>query len=318
MRFVITCIVGCLAGGVVALASDVPRLECFPIERIEPPLRAKAEALLLETMDSTALYTVIGGLKPMTSSFLSSLNGGQTLGALLYAKSDLQPNSAVLGAIDELRRALPVVRCGDDIQSAVMTDVDLSAAVGRSATEPFVFHMPAVRTVIAEFPRYFARLAITAHTAPETLLFTMHRLSASKPEGLEARREWMRATAFEEIDQIRANGALYGYARPAVEAFAQSVERIVRGEAPPAPGPPDQRLIMRIPAFKGEAVWYRKASVEETPEDAALRARAGRILAEYRKRREKYIGDGKPGVVAMLREWFCVKDRCSAEHANVR
>ena len=57
-------------------AEGVTRLECFPIERMAPELRAKAEALLLETMDSSALYTIVGGLKPMTSNFLNSREKG--------------------------------------------------------------------------------------------------------------------------------------------------------------------------------------------------------------------------------------------------
>ena len=318
MRTLWGCFLCCLATIGTAVASEVPRPECFPIERVEPALRAKAEALLLETMDSPALYTVIGGLKPMASSFLSSLSGNQ-VGALSYAKSELQPGGAVLAKIDELRRTMVVLRCGDDIQSAVLTEIDMSTgSADQGAIEPFVFHVPAIRNVIAEFPSYFARLAITPQTSPETMLFTMHRIDASSPAELEARREWMRATNFERIDQIRASGALYGYPRPAVEAFAESVLRIARGETPPAPGPPDTRMIMRIPSFKGETNWYRKASPDDSPEDAALRVKAGRILAEYRTRREKYIGAGKPGVVAMLRDWFCVRDRCSAENAQLK
>ena len=284
MRTVWGCFLCCLATVGAAVAPEVPRAECFPIERVEPALRAKAEALLQETMDSQALYTVIGGLKPMTSSFLSSLSGGKTIGALTYAKSELQAGGAVLAKIDELRRTMVVLRCGDDIQSAVLTDMDMSTgSADRGAIEPFVFHMPAVRNVIALFPSYFSRLAITPQTSPETMLFTMDRINASAPTNLEARREW------------------------------------VRGETPAAPGPPaDTRIIMRIPSFTGETNWYRKASVDDSPEDAALRVKAGQILAEDRTRREKYIGAGKPGVVAMLRDWFCVRDQCSAENAQFK
>jgi hypothetical protein len=312
------CFFCCLATGSVAGASEVPRPECFPIERVEPALRAKAEALLLETMDSPALYTVIGGLKPMTSSFLSSLSGTQA-GALTYAKSELQPGGAMLARIDDLRRTMAVLRCGDDIQSAVMTDIDMSTgSADRGAAEPFVFHMPAVRNVIAGFPGYFARLAITPQTSPETMLFTMNRIDASGPTNLEARRQWMRDTGFETIDQIRASGALYGYARPAVDAFAESVLRIVKGETPPGPGPVDAKMLMRIPSFKGETTWYRKASPDDSPEDVAIRVKAAQVLAEYRTRREKYIGAGKPGVVAMLRDWFCLRDQCRAANAQLK
>jgi hypothetical protein len=40
------------------------------------------------------------------------------------------------------------------------------------------------------------------------------------------------------------------------------------------------------------------------PEDTALKEKAGRILAAYRERRAKYIGDGKPGAAALVRDWL--------------
>src|ERR671912_252443 len=106
MRTAWICFLCCLTTVGVAATSEVPRAECFPIERVETALRAKAEALLLETLDSPALYTVIGGLKPMTSSFLLSLSGNQTIGALTYRKSELEPGGSVLDKIDELRRTM--------------------------------------------------------------------------------------------------------------------------------------------------------------------------------------------------------------------
>jgi hypothetical protein len=36
------------------------------------------------------------------------------------------------------------------------------------------------------------------------------------------------------------------------------------------------------------------------------------ILAEYQKRRARYIGPGKPGVVKMLRDWLNDGKDCQA------
>ncbi|NJM52355.1 MAG: hypothetical protein HC846_02550 [Blastocatellia bacterium] len=47
------------------------RTECFPFERLPPEKRKKAEDLLLKALDSEALYTIVGGLKPMSSGFAS-------------------------------------------------------------------------------------------------------------------------------------------------------------------------------------------------------------------------------------------------------
>ena len=50
---------------------EVSRSECFPFEKLTPEKRIKAEALLLKALDGEALYTIIGGLKPMSSGFHS-------------------------------------------------------------------------------------------------------------------------------------------------------------------------------------------------------------------------------------------------------
>jgi len=44
----------------------------------------------------------------------------------------------------------------------------------------------------------------------------------------------------------------------------------------------------------------------------AIKSRAALILAEYQKRRARYVGPGKRGVVKMLRDWLNDgRDRCS-------
>jgi hypothetical protein len=56
----------------------------------------------------------------------------------------------------------------------------------------------------------------------------------------------------------------------------------------------------------------------ENDEDRRLRTSAGAIVSEYTKRREKYIGSGKPGVIHLLRDWFCdASGNCSAARASV-
>src|SRR5262245_27434062 len=88
------------------------RCECFPMERLPADLRAKSEALLLKALDSEALYTIIGSLKPMSSGFAS------------FKFSVERPDVA---QIEETRRLLSVWRCGDwlyaDVQHfAAMVD----------------------------------------------------------------------------------------------------------------------------------------------------------------------------------------------------
>jgi hypothetical protein len=41
----------------------------------------------------------------------------------------------------------------------------------------------------------------------------------------------------------------------------------------------------------------------ENEADRKILAEASSVLADYRRRRERYIGDGKPGVIELLRDW---------------
>lgn len=82
-------------------ASDfVARQDCFPFERLSPVEREKAEALLLKALDSEALYTIIGNLKPMSSGF----------GEMRFPVKKMD-----LPQLAERRRILATWRCGDNL-----------------------------------------------------------------------------------------------------------------------------------------------------------------------------------------------------------
>jgi hypothetical protein len=298
----------------MALAQRASRSDCFPIERLPADLRPKAEALLLDAMDSNALYTIVGGLKPMTSNFLPSLGRA---GALNFAVGEFRADSALARQADEVRQTIAVLQCGDDLRSSVLSDIDMYSGDGRSSIEPFVFNLPAMRRVIGMLPEYFASLGVTPHTAPEVVLLTMQRATGMAPNGTAVERQaWNRAHLNEVTPRTRATGLLYGYPRSAVDAYVDAYAKMVRGETTPETTGDARALAMTIPNFKGENTWYRKAAAEDSAEDKALRARALRILAEYRARREKFIGAGKPGIVALLREWYCTADRCAIPMAT--
>jgi hypothetical protein len=83
-----------------ALAEGVPRAQCFPTEKLPPALRTKSEELLLKALDTEALYTLVGGLKPMSSGIAS------------FKFAVKQPD---LREIEEVRQALGAWRCGDEL-----------------------------------------------------------------------------------------------------------------------------------------------------------------------------------------------------------
>ena len=298
----------------LVVAQRPAKFDCFPIERLPAELRPQAEALLLDAMDSNALYTMAGGLKPMTSNFLSSLGRA---GALNFATAEFRAGGPLARQADELRQTIAVLQCGEDLRSAVLTDVDMYSGDGRSSIEPYVFNMPAMRRVIGMLPDYFASLGITAHTAPEVVLLTMQRATGMAPNAAAAERQaWLRAHVDALIPRNRATGLFYGYPRSAVEAYGDAFAKAARGEVPADAGADTRALGMTLQSFKGESTAYRKAAAEDSADDKAFRARALEILAEYRTRREKFIGDGKPGIVALLRDWYCTADACAIPMAR--
>ena len=73
-------------------------------------------------------------------------------------------------------------------------------------------------------------------------------------------------------------------------------------------GPGKDREFYSIPVFKGPKghfVWAVPIGASDRPENKAIADGAAPVLRTYTEYREKYIGDGKPGVVELLRDLLC-------------
>ncbi len=262
----------------LARAQGVPRAECFPVERLPAPLRPKAEALLLAMLDSEALYTLVGGMKPMSSGYAR------------YETTVAKPDTARL---ETMRQLLSVARCGDEFYA----DVQIFATVynGKRMGEAVLFHLPTLTKKIAEYSDFFGGYGITASSHPmETLMVVEHDPT---------------------FDRNRGYGYLFGYPRYAVDFFVQSQESEKQTKQFV------KRDFLSIPTFKSDAhlfVWAVPKGYQETDADRQTKSKAALILAAYKARRARYIGEGKPGVVALLRDWFDDgQGHCSAANARV-
>jgi hypothetical protein len=251
-------------------AAGAARCECFPTEHLPADLRAKSEALLLKALDSEALYTIVGGLKPMSSGFAPF--------KFTVEKPDLAP-------IEEMRRLLSVWRCGDqlyaDVQHfAAIYDDEKTKEKTRFA-EAVVFNRPALAGKIGQYSEYFAPYGITQNAHPMEVLMTIEHSQQS--------HRW------------RGLGYLFGFPLYAVDFF------VAAGEEERRTGKFAERDFYSIPTFvaaERRFVWAVPKGHEEQEEDRAIKSRAAMILAEYQKRRARYIGPGKRGVVKMLRDWL--------------
>lgn len=267
-----------------AQVAGVPRRACFPLETLPAELRAKSEALLLKALDSEALYTIVSGLKPMSSGFASF--------KFNVAKPDLIE-------IAQTRALLAAWRCGDDLHADVhhfekIYDDDKTKEKIRFA-EAFIFHRPALAEMIKQRADFFAPYGLTPNAHPiETLLAIEYA---------------------DEGPRWRGYGYLFGFPQYAVDFF------VAAGEEQSRTGKFVTRDFYSIPtlvANQRQFVWAVPKGHAESDDDRALKARAAPILAEYQKRRARYIGAGKRGVVELLRDWFDDgKGRCSARNTKL-
>lgn len=252
------------------LANGVPRAQCFPTEKLPPALRAKSEELLLKALDSEALYTLIGGLKPMSSGVAS------------FKFAVKQPD---LREIEQARQALAAWRCGDelfaDVRHFAQTYEDSKTKELMRAAEAVVLNLPALSATVSKYADYFAPFGLTPHAHPMEVLMA---IEYSQPTS-----RW------------RGYGYLFGFPPYAVDFFVNA------GESEKQTGKFVERDFLSIPTFGAEKhhfVWAVPKGYVEQDEDRAIRARAAEILAAYRERRARFIGAGKPGVSELLRDWF--------------
>jgi hypothetical protein len=265
----------------------VPRADCFPFERLPADQRAEAEKLLLAALDSEALYTLVGGMKPMSSGFAT------------YRINVKSPDTKEL---DAARRIFALFRCGDAYQAEALPfhrtskvkDKDTGTEVETRFFEAVVLHRPTVAKMVTTYTDFFAPYGITPATDPFGLVLIIeHDPTTARNRGL---------------------GYLYGYPKSAVDFFVASADE--QGETKVIV----PRDFIQIPTFvsdSGRFVYAVPKGYKETDEDNTLKEKARRVLVAYKERRARYIGAGKPGVVALIRDWFDDgKGNCAPENAR--
>lgn len=247
-----------------AWAGGVPRSQCFPVEELPPALRVRAEAVLLAALDREALYTLVGGVKPVSEGFWS-----------VKWKADAgSPDE-----LDEARRVLRTFRCGDALVADMLV-FRAPAGAGRLA-HAFVANVPALRAKVGEDPAFWLRLGVTPHAHPAAVLPLVE--------------------AAEPLDRFRGFGYAFGYPRHAVDFFVAAAAEEKRTGAFVKR---DFVNLPTFGGETGRFVWAVPKGQPETDADRAVRAAAAPVLAAYRQRRAYYVGAGRPGVVELLRDWF--------------
>jgi hypothetical protein len=196
--------------------------------------------------------------------------------------------------LDKTRRAVLAWRCGPSLLAEVRTFEEPHQE--RLYAEGVVFDRPSLERVIDRHRSFFARFGINSTDVPiDVVTAVEYDHGVARYEGY---------------------GYLYGYPDYAVRFFADAESRRART------GERVARDIVSIPTFarqKGAFAWAVPVGHVDNEEDRQIVVRAAEILEEYKKRRRVYIGEGKPGVVELLRDWYDDgSGRCSPDNAAAK
>jgi hypothetical protein len=216
----------------------------------DAPLSTVAERdqfreLLLKALDREALYTLVGGLKPMSTGFWQ-------------CKIDVA--AADTAEIVRVRRALAPLR-----NQTYYADVQTFATAhdGKRHIEAYVVHRAALAAMIQRESTFWSPLGITPCTHPAEIVAIVDRLPRA--------------------DRWRAYGLLFGYPNYAIDFFVEATERAREPGAEAGPG--KDREFYHVPtasAVEGQFTWAVPIGHVERDEDRSIRERAAVILAAYR------------------------------------
>jgi hypothetical protein len=251
------------------------RENCFPFESLSADERKQAEELLLKALDGESLYTIVGGLKPMSSGFgsfqmrvalprLAQTEAEKIVGELGAKKAEelnddekrrlSQAKNALerfqsIEKINQTRKILDKWRCGDELFAEVehfAREFD-----GKRFLDAVVFSRPSMKRMLTEKADFFSRWGITADAHPLSVLYAVEN---------------------EETTARNAGyGYLFGYPDNAVRFFVEAAnEEDLTGKFV-------ERSFISIPTFARETnafVYAVPKNYTEQEVDKNLRAKA--------------------------------------------
>ncbi len=249
---------------------------CFPFDSLAEPSRELARSLLQEFADNEGLYTLGGGLKPVSSGRSITFRVAPT------------PDIARLDTLEQWRALLPVLRC-DELMMVVQRYASRmpagSADTVRWAATIILVHRGSLRREIERHLPFWQSIGITPSSTPEEVL---HRVEHA-----------------DRADRWRGYGYVFGYPEDPVDFF---VAAGLRGDSLNTIIPRDFRRIETWRKFATEPggpldgsnfVYAVPKGATDTPADIRLREAAAPIYTEYAALRT----DSTRAIEVRLREW---------------
>lgn len=257
---------------------------CFPIEALPAPERALAELVLLEFSDREGVYTLAGGLKPVSSDVRNlQLRIAPTL------------DTAKLGELEQLRVVANALHCGElgvFLQVFTATYPGRDSSTVRSASM-VLYHRQSLRAAIGRQAAFFARLGVTPSADPRDVVGAVENAP--------------------QADRWRGYGYLFGYPDEAVDFFVQAG---IEGERTKQIVPRDFRRVETYtkfperqggPLVNSSFVYAVSKGAAESAGDRALREAAAPLFTRYRSLRAQHIRPDSSGAVALWRAWYAAR-----------
>jgi hypothetical protein len=243
----------------------VRREECFSTAGLSPEDEARSEQLLLAALDSEALYTLVGDLKPVSEGF---------------HQSRFPINPPNLDELQWIKRVLATWRCGTEIEAGALVFAKLQQ--GERYFSAWVARRTCLDLAIEQQHEFFGVLGLSPLERTEVVLLTIER---SENPG----------------DRWRGFGLVFGYPCEAVDFFVRAGNHQAETGAFVQR---DFRNYPTFSRETGGFVYAVPKLAPESNQDAQIRTRTAQILEAYRLRRERFVGADKPGALELLREWW--------------
>jgi hypothetical protein len=271
-----------------AATAPIGSAACFPVESLDSHDRGVADDILLTLSDGEGLYTLAGGLKPVSS------------GQVLSVRVEPDVDAAALARLDQRRRVSRALQCGD-----ISIFVQTFAAAQKSddgrtlrVTEIVAAHRTSVAAAIRRHEVFFNRLGISPSADPFEVVAAVEHA--------------------ERADRWRGYGYLYGYPDEAVDFFVRA------GSEGDTTGTLVAREFRRIDTFTrfparaggppelSSFVYAVPAGAPETEAERRLRAVAAPVYARYVAERQTWVTADRRGAVALWRSWLTTTLRPSS------
>lgn len=244
----------------------VPRSDCFPLETIsDPELRKLSNKLLLDALDSEAIYTLLAVAKPISEGFWNT--------RFRIAPPDITE-------LERVQQALSTWKCGEILQADTLVFENLIE--GERHASAWVCNRQTLQQLIESHPNYFGRLGVTAQENPEVVLLSIER-SQLRDE------RW------------RGFGLVFGYPEYSIDFFVRAgLHQAETGQFIER----DFRSFPTFAGKTGRFVYAVPKLSDQTDSEKTFRVQAERIQKYYAQLRAEYIGDEKPGPAVLIRDWF--------------